>query len=220
MKSVPTGGSQKSNMSLNLEQLCAQCEDFSKLAAAPVLYTVKFHANDIRDYVATAMQMAGINGSQYSYHPDGSTVKFTAAQLKEIIADLNDALKEEYMSEDHEHIKHVLDHIRQSFAEDPNMGQAASDSNDASPGFRISKVDPSIAIDQKEHMKKIMAIKLATAEIKKLAELVDTKYRTQNKATGLGKWFDLNYHMTMRSLNKAKSYLENASKGLDKFSLF
>lgn len=207
-------------MSLNLEQLYEQCDTFDKLAAAPVLYTVKFHPDDIRDYPSTAMQMAGIDGSQYSYHPGGSTVKFTAAQLKQVIRDLNDALKEEYMQEEHAHINHILDHIRKSFAADPNMGQAASDMNDASPGFRMSKVDPNIAIDQKEHMKKIMSVKLATTEVKKLAELIDTKYRTQDKASGLGKWFDLNYHMTMRSINKAKSYLESASKGLDKFTLF
>lgn len=116
-----------------------------------------------------------------------------------------------------------LDILCQKCEEFSKLAGNSDDSND----LFFKNNDPNNKVDranelqsQREHSKKHQEIRLMLMEVKKFADIVDYKYRSLEKPTGLSKVFDINYYSTLRNVKKARALLEETSRGLDKFSWF
>lgn len=71
-------------------------------------------------------------------------------------------------------------------------------------------------VENQEHAKKFQGVRLALMEIKKICDIIEVKYRSLEKPSGLFKFLDTTNFFTMRNLKKVKNVLENTSKGLDR----
>lgn len=66
-----------------------------------------------------------------------------------------------------------------------------------------------------DQIKKLNEVKLVISDIKKMADMVEQKYKFL-KPNFFSRIFDLSYSNAMHDLKKAKSSLEHAIRGLDR----
>lgn len=67
-----------------------------------------------------------------------------------------------------------------------------------------------------EVSRKQAEVKEFCAQIKRLSDQIDIKYKETGKAAGIFKLYDVNYHSTINALKRNKESLEDILKGLSK----
>lgn len=78
-----------------------------------------------------------------------------------------------------------------------------------------SATEPSLK-DNMEQAKKHAEVKLMLNQVKKLCDMIDVKYKSSGKSSGLFKIFDSNYHNTLGGIRRSKRELEDILINLDK----
>ena len=96
---------------------------------------------------------------------------------------------------------------------------AEEDNNDLA--YPAGRRNPQDALNLKEYSKKYQEVRLMIMEVKRLADIVDYKYKTVKDDKGwLSKLWDIDFHSTISDLRKVRKILENRAKDLDKFNWF